>query len=313
MLQTHKSASFQTRHFLRFLLWLGGCLLLQAMGFVFLLMFAPVWTSLQVHEILGIVVSVLVLLHLFINRWFWKELVKPFKNLKTFKGLKTFKNPKTFRNPKISAVVENIDHWEIEGTQRKNNILSTLDNSNTCNGERGQIARLKVLFSYKLWVRALGQGVLWLLTYGIGLFMMADLALVICSGVFSSQYLFPNARLSATWFENTDWRQIHTVSAYYLLVGIGVHLGVHLHELWAFLPKYLKTAVQVMSVIVAWHGVQVWMEGDYWNILTGQLSFGFWDFDSSAVWFFTDKIAMIAVTAWCFYGLQCAAWKTLRL
>lgn len=307
MLLKYKCASSQIRYFLRFLSWLGGCLLLQTLGFIFLIMFAPVWTSLQVHELLGTLVCGLVLLHLFINRWFWKELIKPFQNLKTFNS-----------SGELLARLKVLFNCKQDKESYKQHRVS-YNQQNT--SERTQIGKSVILcgdkrFLYgscKLWGRALGQVVLWLLTYGIGLFMIADLAIVICSGIFSSQYLFPKARLSAAWFENTNWRQIHTVSAYYLMVGIGVHLGVHLHTLWAFLPKYLKTAVQIMSIVVSWHGIQVWMEGDYWNILMGQLSFGFWDFESNAVWFFTDKLALIAAIAWCFYGVQCAAWKILRL
>lgn len=254
--------------------WLLRCLLLWLMGGVLLSLFAPHWTSLFVHELLGLVAGLVVLVHLVLNRWFWTQfLVKP-------------------------------QQWLMSKT------LSNV----TFHLKRGKTAdKARQLESWGL-LQVIGQGLNGLLPRIVGLGLVISLLATIISGLHSSQYLCAAVDWGQLWalvgidISSMDWRQMHTMSANYMLIFCGWHLGLHAHTLWSFLPPGWVRWVQLMSLLVALHGIEVWISGDYWANLTGQLSFSFWDFEASVVWFFTDKLAVLALLAWIAHALQLLSW-----
>jgi predicted permease len=66
------------------------------------------------------------------------------------------------------------------------------------------------------------------------------------SGLGASQYLFP--ALAAPFARNRIMEDVHAISAWVLMVMIGIHLGVHLSWVWS---KVRKPQFALMVVLIA--------------------------------------------------------------
>lgn len=257
--------------------WLLRILLLWCLAGAFLCLFAPLWTGLWWHELLGIITLILALAHLKLNWWFFAHVKTWFKRL--------IANNQGMENERSSTML----------------LVRTQD----CSFKTRAVCLLRV-FGIKFNE---------LLRSSIGIGLICSLTLTLITGVVTSQEIFafiPWQRLGGT-FNDIGWRSLHMMFAYYVLLFVSLHAGLHLHTLFAFLPAKLSISVKVALLIIAVHGAQVWLEGDYVAFLLGQQMFSFWDFDANIVWFFTDKLAIVTLWAMAVYLVQSFSFRLARL
>ena len=99
-------------------------------------------------------------------------------------------------------------------------------------------------------------------------------------------------------------RQIHILATYWGFILISIHLGMH----WGMIigtvrkipgipsPNSGRTfAVRVMAVLIAVYGVNAFFERDVGYKLILYYTYSYWNFEESAMFFFTDYISIIGV------------------
>ncbi|AKB49475.1 Putative membrane protein [Methanosarcina barkeri str. Wiesmoor] len=99
-------------------------------------------------------------------------------------------------------------------------------------------------------------------------------------------------------------RQIHILAAYWGFILISIHLGMH----WGMIigmvqripgipsPNRGRTfAVRVMAVLIAVYGVYAFFERGVGSKLILYYTYSYWNFDESAMFFFTDYLSIMGV------------------
>lgn len=99
-------------------------------------------------------------------------------------------------------------------------------------------------------------------------------------------------------------RQIHILAAYWGFILISIHLGMH----WGMIIGMVRKipgipstnrgrtfAVRVMSVLIAVYGVYAFFERDVGSKLTLYYTYSYWNFNESAMVFFTDYLSIMGV------------------
>lgn len=99
-------------------------------------------------------------------------------------------------------------------------------------------------------------------------------------------------------------RQIHILAAYWGFILISIHLGMH----WGMIigmvqkipvipsPNRGRTfAVRVMAVLIAVYGVYAFFERGVGYKLILYYTYSYWNFDESAMFFFTDYLSIMGV------------------
>ena len=98
-------------------------------------------------------------------------------------------------------------------------------------------------------------------------------------------------------------RQIHTTAAYWLLVLMSVHVGVHWTGFSASLRKGIPVISRVrlpfafklwLSMMAVFYGMLAAFERDIFSKLFMIYAFDFWDFDQSVAQFFLNNLAIMA-------------------
>lgn len=285
--------------------WLGRCVLLWIMGGSLLCLLAPQWTSLPVHEVLGLVAAILVMVHVALNRWFFQgwSRCKPsnlqLAQLQTHRTNPCSSSPRSTHTCSTQSGKKQTPHGTLLETKSTGEISENLVDGQ----DRGR--GLVLAFNAGL-VKLVGWG------------LMLAVGLTVFSGLLSSQFLvtfLPDFDLQINQLhvlDALDYRGLHTQCANWLLVLVGLHLGLHAHTLWSFMPQFSRCPLQLLTAVIALHGIAVWVNGDYWENLTGQQAFSFWDYEAPVIWFFTDKLALLAAWSWLTYGLQRLGWYLVR-
>lgn len=99
-------------------------------------------------------------------------------------------------------------------------------------------------------------------------------------------------------------RQIHTLATYWGLIFISIHLGMHWRIIIGIIRKILRIhslnrgytfAVRIMAVLIAVFGVYAFFARDVGSKLILYYTYSYWNFDESAVFFFTDYISIMGL------------------
>ncbi|WP_319566921.1 DUF4405 domain-containing protein [Cohaesibacter marisflavi] len=101
-------------------------------------------------------------------------------------------------------------------------------------------------------------------------------------------------------------RQIHTLSAYWMLVIVGIHLGMHWFMVMGVAKALLKItaknsprtwALRGLTILVALYGILASLEMNIGNKLILYFTFSYWDFDADWLRFLTNYGSIIALYA----------------
>ena len=107
-------------------------------------------------------------------------------------------------------------------------------------------------------------------------------------------------------------REIHSLCAYWGLVLIGIHLGLHWGMMIAPLKKkieklnnssYYKSLFKISSMIIASYGAVAFLKREIWAYLTLYYSYSFWDYNELALKFFIDYISVMALVTFMTYNI----------
>ena len=139
----------------------------------------------------------------------------------------------------------------------------------------------------------------------INALLLTAALLMMVSGVLNSELLFALTQVELDLLP----RELHTAAAYWFLILIGVHLGMHWKMIMAetgklaggsavFLPPRLRWAsLPAAAIAIAAYGVVASFERSVFSRLTAYYSFGNWEFDESIVGFFAQYVAIVGLYA----------------
>jgi hypothetical protein len=149
------------------------------------------------------------------------------------------------------------------------------------------------------------SGLRWLfLTLHVSL--ASNLLLLIGSGWLISQE-FANLRPDPA---GGRFYELHWFAAYWLVINLGLHFGVHWQRVIMLCRTGLRIRAQsftrrvvsqVLAVCIAIFGAYSWFELDFVGKLIGRRSLQFWDFSASVLPFFLHWISVAAIPAICIY------------
>lgn len=99
-------------------------------------------------------------------------------------------------------------------------------------------------------------------------------------------------------------RQIHTMVTYWGFILISIHLGMHWRMIIGLIRKTLRIpylnhrctfAVRAIAVLIAVYGVYAFFARDVGSKLILYYTYSYWNFDESAVFFFTDYVSIMGL------------------
>lgn len=137
----------------------------------------------------------------------------------------------------------------------------------------------------------------------INVLLLIAVSLMIISGLLNSDILFSLLKIELDLLP----RELHTASAYWLLLLMGVHLGMHwtmiMNETrklagvpWVSLPLPLRTAaLHLLAASLAIYGVFASFERDVFSRLTAYFSFGDRGADEPILGFFLQYVAIVGL------------------
>lgn len=138
--------------------------------------------------------------------------------------------------------------------------------------------------------------------------IVANLLVLAATLILMASGLLNSHMLSAIFRMEWDWpvRQIHTAAAYWFLVFVSVHLGMHWKMIMAELARIAgiagtsrsrTLALRALAALVATYGINASFERSIGAKLTAYYSFDYWDFDQSIAEFFIGYLAIMGVYA----------------
>ena len=149
--------------------------------------------------------------------------------------------------------------------------------------------------------------------------LLISVLLMLVSGVLNSDLLFSLTQVELDLLP----RELHTAAAYWLLILIGVHLGMHWRMIvaearkragacWPAWPARLRTlptvSLHVMAAAIAAHGIVASFERSVLSRLTAYYSFGNVELDESILGFFAQYAAIVGL----YTVLTCLALQFFR-
>lgn len=99
-------------------------------------------------------------------------------------------------------------------------------------------------------------------------------------------------------------REIHTTAAYWFLVLMSIHLGMHWRMIMAEMRKMVGISggghlrpllLRCAAALIAAYGVHASLERNLYAKLIAYFSFDYWNFDESIVGYFAQYLAIIGV------------------
>lgn len=129
--------------------------------------------------------------------------------------------------------------------------------------------------------------------------LIVSMLVLLITGMMISRLLF-------SFVPNPDGmlvRQLHVLSAYWSLIFVSIHLGLHWKRVLAFtrkmlgnpLPSRIRTySLRLVAFLVFIFGVKVFFDREIWAKLTMYYSFGFWDSGEPAILFFAAYLSLMA-------------------
>ena len=148
------------------------------------------------------------------------------------------------------------------------------------------------LFKGKYGVRRLTGNV-------VNLLLLVAVVLLFASGFANSQ-VFGFLRTDEEVFS----RRFHAWAAYWMLVLVSIHLGLHWKMVLAEVLKAIRfigaggiaaIALRILAVMIAACGVRASFDRDMYSKLMAHLSFDYWDFSESVAGFFAEYLSIMGV------------------
>lgn len=138
------------------------------------------------------------------------------------------------------------------------------------------------------------------LNFTVNILLLITITMIIGSSVMISRTLSPFLGIE----NNLVLRQIHTTAAYWFLILMAVHWGVHWTKFAAFFKKMFPIfSIARLPFVCNWlfllaivaYGVNASFERDIYNKLFKFYAFDFWDFNQSTIVFFLKNLSIIGV------------------
>ncbi|MDO4550919.1 MAG: DUF4405 domain-containing protein [Planctomycetia bacterium] len=152
-------------------------------------------------------------------------------------------------------------------------------------------------------------GVFRVINTAVNLLLVSPILLLLVTGMMTSRILFPYMPGPDGMFI----RQMHVLAAYWSLVLVSVHLGLHgklvretVWKIVACFPwsRFWMAVLRVFVLLLACYGVKASFEQNVGAKLIMYYSFDFWNPNSSAVMYFLAYLAIMAVWAVSVYYFQ---------
>jgi hypothetical protein len=134
----------------------------------------------------------------------------------------------------------------------------------------------------------------------VNLLLFATIAVLIISGVLLSRTVFAFMGFSG----GMQIRQAHTLAAYWSLILIAVHLGMHWEMIMAAIREMTKGVearpiwkiiIRAVTALIVIYGVYASFDREMGAKLFLGYSFDFWNPDRPTVLFFTSNLAIMGV------------------
>jgi hypothetical protein len=134
----------------------------------------------------------------------------------------------------------------------------------------------------------------------VNLLLLAAMAALIISGVLLSRTVFAFMGFSG----GMGVRQAHTFAAYWGLILIAVHIGMHWEMIMSAMRRMMKItdanrlrtmALRIITALIFAYGVYASFDREMGAKLFLGYSFDFWNPDRPAVLFFTSNLAIMGV------------------
>ncbi len=144
----------------------------------------------------------------------------------------------------------------------------------------------------------------------VNLLLLAAALMMMFSGLLNSNLLFSVLNIEFELFT----REFHTAAAYWFLILMAIHLGMHWKMIVAEARRVAGVsgenrlrAVLLRAILLAMvaHGIYASFERSVLSKLTAYYSFDHWDFDVSIMGFFAQYLSIIGLYAClAYYALQ---------
>jgi hypothetical protein len=145
----------------------------------------------------------------------------------------------------------------------------------------------------------------------VNLLVLAAMTILVISGPMLSLTVFAFMGLDGS----LEIRQVHTSAAYWGLILISVHIGMHWEMIISVLRRTMKISkpnrrrtiiLRVATGLIMGCGMYASFERDMWGKLFLGYSFDFWDPQRPAIFFFTDILAIMSIyICLTYYALKC--------
>lgn len=129
--------------------------------------------------------------------------------------------------------------------------------------------------------------------------LLVTMAGSLISGIVLSRYVFSFLNLSTG---RSPARTVHLVCAYWNLVLLSLHLGLHWNMLMGMAGKFCKqpsaartALLRVLAVLVAAYGAVCFVRRDIGSYMTLQTQFVFFDYGEPFVFLFADYLAIMGL------------------
>ncbi len=140
------------------------------------------------------------------------------------------------------------------------------------------------------------------ITLALHLFMIVAVVALLLTSLLISKSVFSIFALQESFY----LRDIHWFVGYWVVILVGVHVGVHWTRVMAMVGLVLKVPYQSMirtmglriaAVLMAEYGVWSFSVLGAWTKLTFNYSLDFWDFTVAVISFFAHWVAVLCLAA----------------
>lgn len=137
----------------------------------------------------------------------------------------------------------------------------------------------------------------------INLSLCVVMPALLISGVFLSRDVFAFFGLEG----GQSAHKLHILTAYWGIILMSAHIGMHWDMIMGALRKAARTApatrnrtrlLRAAGLAVALYGAYAFFEREFGPKLLLSDTFGFWNYDEPAVFFFIDFIAVMGLCVW---------------
>jgi hypothetical protein len=138
------------------------------------------------------------------------------------------------------------------------------------------------------------------LNTAINLLLLVNMILLAVSSVMISRTVFAFIPVDGGLIA----RQMHILATYWGFILISIHIGMHWRMIISAARKilgitalncYSRFALHVMAVLVAVYGAYAFFAREVGSRLILYYTYSYWNFDESAIFFFTDYLSIMGV------------------